>query len=164
MAILQGVNTKIEYKVKSISELYLKSNINFFIAGESIFNPKLVKNGFDILEDSECCLSYLIQNVLKTNKPQSIMNSVGTFTIDLYPDYIFPFSHTSKFSHVTESEKSYFTLAFTIQEVEFCNVGISDNGWCSFSIVIDNRALLEDFLAEILKEEEQVQNQQRKIS
>lgn len=162
MAILQGINAKIEYTVKSISELYLKSNVNFFISNESVFNPKLVKNGFDILEDSECCLSYLIQNVLKTNKPESIMNSVGTLTIYLYPNYEFPFNYSSEFSsNTTNLEKEYFTLAFTIEDVEFGNVQIDDNTWCSFSIVIDNKTLLEDFLAEILKEESQMRIKQK---
>lgn len=163
MAILQGINTKIEYTVKSISELYLKSNVNFFIGSENAFNPKLVKNGFNIIEDSEYCLSYLIQKVLKTNKPEVIMNSVGTLIIYLYPDYVLPFSHTSDFSHVTEFEKSYFTLAFTIYDNEFDYTRENGDVCCSFSIVIDDKALLEKFLAEILKKEEQVRNQQSKI-
>ncbi|MBN2965614.1 hypothetical protein JWV37_12575, partial [Sulfurospirillum sp. T05] len=114
MAFLTGNDSKIEYKVTSISELYVHSSINFLVGNKEILNPKLSKNGFCILEDVDYSLSSLIKNVLQSNKPESFMDVDGSVTIAIYPNQTSPFLPT--FEALTQEDDGCFTIAFIINE------------------------------------------------
>jgi len=152
MATLQDGNTVIDYRIESITELYCKSRVSFFIGGESVFNPKLSPHGFFILEDVDDSFVHLLHNVLETNESQSLMDVDGEVTISLYPDEVFPFLPTNDYMKTTDTKAyGYYSVVFHFGGSYFGATGHCGTT-CSFVITVNDKAVLKEFLEQILQE------------
>lgn len=152
MATLQDGNTVIDYKIEAVTELYCKSRVSFFIGSESVFNPKLSRNGFFILEDVDDSFVHLLHNVLETNESQSLMDVDGEVTISIYPDEILPFLPTNDYMKTTRTKAyGYYSVVFHFGGSYF---GATEHcaTTCSFFITVNDKAVLKEFLEQILKE------------